>query len=114
MKMIRAIIRLEQEEAVVRALTDAGFPAMTKCDVTGRGRQRGIQVGEAFYGELAKHQLLLVVDDDNVDEVVQAIIEAAQTGHFGDGKIFVSPVNQVYTIRTGRREENMTPVGSPK
>jgi nitrogen regulatory protein PII 1 len=110
MKMIRAIIRLEQEEAVVRALTDSGFPAMTKCDVTGRGRQRGIQVGEAFYGELAKHQLLLVVDDDKVPEVIQTIIDAGQTGHFGDGKILVSPVEEVYTIRTGRREEKLTPV----
>ncbi len=112
MKMIRAIIRLEKEEAVVEALGKAGFPAMTKCDVTGRGRQRGIQVGTAFYEELAKHQLLLVVDDEKVDEVVKVIVEASQTGHFGDGKIFVSPVDQVYTIRTGRREETLKPVAS--
>jgi nitrogen regulatory protein PII 1 len=110
MKMIRAIIRLEKEDVVVQALAKAGYPAMTKCDVTGRGRQRGIQVGDTLYEELAKHQLLLVVDDDQVDAAVKVIIEAGQTGHFGDGKIFVSSVDRVYTIRTGRREETLKPV----
>lgn len=110
MKMIRAVIRLEKEEAVTAALAKAGFPAMTKSDVTGRGRQRGIQVGSVFYEELAKAQIMLVVDDEKVEDAVRVLLEAAQTGNFGDGKIFVTPVEQVYTIRTGRREEALRPV----
>lgn len=101
MKMIRAIVRPEKEEAVAEALARKGLPWMTKFDVVGRGRQRGIQVGNAVYEELAKTALLLVVDDEKVDEAVETIREAAVTGNFGDGKIFVSPVEKAWSIRTG-------------
>ncbi|MGQ0644752.1 MAG: P-II family nitrogen regulator [Elusimicrobiota bacterium] len=107
MKMIRAVIRPEKEESVVEALSKAGFPAVTKMDITGRGRQRGIQVGSALYEELAKVQLLLVVDDAKAAEAVQVVLQAAQTGNFGDGKVFVTPVEEVYTIRTGKREDSI-------
>ena len=112
MKMIRAIIRPEKEEAVINALAAAGFPAITKSDVTGRGRQRGIQVGSALYEELAKVQIMLVVDDDKVDAAVTAILSTGQTGNFGDGKLFVSPVDRVYTIRTARQEQRLAGANS--
>lgn len=105
MKMIRAVIRPEKEYEVVEALARAGFPALTKVDVTGRGRQQGIQVGSALYEELAKVQVLLVVDDAAVEKAVKTVLETGKTGNFGDGKVFVTSVDEVYTIRTGKKEE---------
>ncbi len=70
----------------------------------GRGRQRGIQVGSAVYGELAKLCLMLVVPDSTAPKAVEAILQAAKTGHPGDGRIFVSEMKESYTIRTGRSE----------
>lgn len=102
MKMIRAIVRPEREEVVAEALAKNGFAALTKFGVSGRGRQRGIQVGAAVYEEMAKSAILLVVEDEKVDSAVGTIQEAARTGNFGDGKVFVSPVEAVYTIRTGK------------
>jgi nitrogen regulatory protein PII 1 len=108
MLMIRAIIRPEKSEAVLAALLDAGFSAVTKMDVYGRGKQRGMKVGEVTYDELPKEMILTVVDDDDKDFVVEVIMKTARTsteGAFGDGKIFVSPVDEVYTVRTGVRED---------
>ena len=102
MRMIRAVIRPEKEYEVVEALAKAGFPALTKVDVTGRGRQQGIQVGSALYEELAKVQVMLVVDESSTDKAVKTILDAAKTGNFGDGKIFVSSVETALTIRTGK------------
>ena len=110
MKMIRAVIRPEKEETVVEALAKAGFPALTKTDITGRGRQRGIQVGSALYEELAKVQIMIVVDDAKAEQAIKVIMEAGKTGNFGDGKLFVSPVEEAYTIRTGNREESLSAV----
>ena len=108
MKMIRAIIRPEKEEAVASALAKAGFPAMTKTDITGRGRQQGIQVGSALYEELAKVQIMLVVDASRAEQAIQVILESGKTSNFGDGKVFVSPVEEVYTIRTGQKEKSLS------
>jgi|SRR6185437_14922792 len=102
MKMIRAVIRPEREEAVLRTLEAAGFPAVTKMDVLGRGKQKGIQVGSAVYDELAKTMVMLVVDDAQVTPAIEAIRSGAVTGNPGDGKLIVTPVEEVYTIRTGR------------
>ena len=100
MKMITAIIRPEREIDVVRGLEDAGFYALTKTDVLGRGKQRGIQVGSAVYDELAKLMLILVVEDKDWKKAVETIHLHAYTGNYGDGKIFVLPVKEGYTIRT--------------
>lgn len=102
MKMIRAVIRPEKEDAVVLALEEAGFPALTKVDVLGRGKQKGIQVGTAVYDELAKTMIMVVVEDGEIEKAKEAITKAAKTGNFGDGKIFVTPVEQSITIRTGK------------
>ncbi len=102
MKMIRALVRLEKEEEVTQALQKNGFTALTKMDVIGRGKQGGIQIGNTSYQEIAKCMLLVVVEDEKVQQAVQTILHAAQTGNFGDGKVFVSPVESTYTIRTGK------------
>jgi nitrogen regulatory protein PII 1 len=102
MKMIRAVVRPEREEAVLNSLEAAGFPAVTKLDVLGRGKQKGIQVGATIYDELAKTMVMLVVDDAKLEMAVEAVRSGAITGNPGDGKIIVSPVDEVYTIRTGQ------------
>ncbi|MBI2855834.1 MAG: P-II family nitrogen regulator [Chloroflexi bacterium] len=104
MKMVRAIVRPEKETAVASALAKAGFPALTKWDVLGRGNQQGIQMGSQLYDEVAKSAILIVVQDDRVEALLQVIRDAALTGYPGDGKIFISPVDSAYTIRTGKPE----------
>ena len=103
MKLIRAMIRPEREERVVDALEAAGIVSLTKMDVLGRGEQRGIQVGATIYDELPKVQLMIVVEDAKVGAALAAIEAGAKTGQHGDGKIFISPVEAAYTIRTGQR-----------
>ncbi len=103
MQMIRAIIRPEKVDEVVDSLDNEGFCAFTRIDVFGRGRQKGIQIGPTVYDELAKVMLMIAADDENVDEIIKTIEDAARTGSFGDGKIFVSPIEEAYTIRTGER-----------
>ncbi|MDQ0286739.1 nitrogen regulatory protein PII 1 [Desulfofundulus luciae] len=101
MKMIRAIIRPEKSEEVVDALAEAGYVALTKMDVVGRGKQKGIHVGSIYYDELPKVMIMLVVEDGRAAEVVEIITRSAYTGNFGDGKIFITPVDEAYTVRTG-------------
>ncbi len=104
MKMIKAIIRPEKEYDVISGLEKAGFYSLTKMDVLGRGRQRGIQVGNTTYDELSKLMLMLVVEDKELERVTELIQQHARTGNFGDGKIFVTDVAQTYTIRTGQKQ----------
>jgi nitrogen regulatory protein PII 1 len=109
MTMVRAIVRPEKADAVLEALMDAGFPAVTKVSVVGRGKQRGIRIGEITYDELPKELLLTVVKDSDKDYVVKTIMKAARSGEkgsFGDGKIFVSPVDEVYTVSSGIMESD--------
>lgn len=103
MKMIRAIIRPEKESGVLTALERSGFSAMTKIDVLGRGKQRGIKIGSARYEEIAKLMLMLVVEEKDVERAVDIIKISARTGNFGDGKIFVTPIEEAITIRTGEK-----------
>ncbi len=101
MKMIRAFIRPEKEQEVVQALEGAGFPSLTKMPVFGRGKQKGLQVGPVHYDELPKMLVMMVVDDKDVDRVLGIMQDKARTGFVGDGKIFISPVEAAYTVRTG-------------
>lgn len=101
MKMIRAIIRPEKEADVVLALEGAGFPALTKEHVFGRGKQKGLQVGPVHYQLLAKVMLMLVVNDEDIQKVMNVITDNSKTGFIGDGKIFVNDVEDAFTIRTG-------------
>lgn len=107
MLMIRSIVRPERVNNVLAALMEAGFPAVTKVSVVGRGKQRGIKIGEVTYDEIPKELLITVVNDSDRDFVIKTVLKAARTGAkgaFGDGKIFVSPVEEVYTISSGIRE----------
>jgi nitrogen regulatory protein PII 1 len=101
MKMIRAFIRPEKEQEVVLALEGAGYPSLTKMPVFGRGKQKGLQVGPVHYDEMPKTLLVTVVEDGDLDAVIGIIQNKARTGFIGDGKIFVSPVESAYTVRTG-------------
>ena len=101
MKMIRAFIRPEKEQEVVQALEGAGFPSLTKMPVFGRGKQKGLQVGPIHYDELPKMLVMMVVNDSDVDKVLNLIMDKSRTGFVGDGKIFISPVEASYTVRTG-------------
>jgi len=101
MKMIRAILRPETAEKVADSLADAGFVSMTQVHVFGRGKQKGLTVGTIHYEELPKTMILMVVEDENVENVIKLIKDGAYTGNFGDGKVFVSPVEEAYTVRTG-------------
>jgi len=103
MQMIRAIIRPEKVDEVVDSLDAGGFFAFTKIDVFGRGKQKGIQIGPTVYDELAKVMLMIAVSNEDLDEVIRIIEESARTGSFGDGKIFINPIDEAYTIRTGER-----------
>ena len=107
MIMIRSIVRPEKADAVLAALMDAGFPAVTKIPVVGRGKQRGIKIGEVTYDEIPKEMLITVVKDSDKEFVIKTVMAAARTGSsgsYGDGKIFVSPVEEVYTVSSGVKE----------
>ena len=106
MIMIRSIVRPEKSQDVINSLFDAGFPAVTKVNVAGRGQQHGLKVGDIVYDELAKDLLMTVVKKEEKEIVIKTILEAARTGekgNFGDGKVFVSPVDEVFTISTGTK-----------
>ena len=110
MKKVEAIIRPFKLEDVKLALVNAGIVGMTVSEVRGFGRQKG-QVeryrGSEFTVEyLQKLKVDVVIDDDRVDDVINAIAEAAKTGEIGDGKIFVSSVDTVVRIRTGDRDSS--------
>jgi nitrogen regulatory protein PII 1 len=100
LKMIWAVIRPEMVDKVVKALGTRGFAAITRFDVYGRGKQKGVLVGGENY-DMPKTVLMLVAETCNVAEVVKIIEDNARTGSIGDGRIFVSPVEEAHTIRTG-------------
>lgn len=108
MKKIEAIIRPEKLNDVKQALDDLGFHGMNFIQVTGRGAQRGV-VHQGRGGErvtvdmLPKLKIEVVVGDEAVDKVIDAIIAAARTGNIGDGKIFILPVEEAIRVRTGER-----------
>ena len=107
MILLRSVIRPEKADEVMSALFEAGYPAVTKVPVFGRGKQRGLKVGEVTYDELPKELLMTVVPEDDKDFVLKAILSVAKTGekgNYGDGKVFVSPVTEVYTISSGFKE----------
>lgn len=105
MKKISAMIRPERLNTVKADLVRAGIVGMTVSDVRGYGRQRGQTAsyrGASYAIEFrSKLRLEVFVRDDQLETVKQIIVQAAQTGEIGDGKIFISPVTQVIRVRTG-------------
>lgn len=116
MLMIRAIVRPEKSDIILAALMDAGFPAVTKYSVAGRGKQRGIKIGEVTYDEIPKTMLMSVINEADKDFVIDTIMTTARTdkkGAFGDGKIFVSQVEESYTISSGVLDSAAASEGVP-
>lgn len=102
MLLVRAIIRPEKTGAVMSEVAAAGFPAVTKMAVYGRGKQKGIKVGDVVYDEIPKEMLMYFINDEDKEDLIKIIMRVARTGtgNFGDGRIFVSPVEEAYTIST--------------
>ncbi len=109
MKRIEAIIKPFKLDEVREALAGVGLKGMTVSEVRGFGRQKGhaelYQGSEYQIDLLPKVKIEIVVPDDSVDEAVEAIIRAAWTGEIGDGKIFVTSVDDAIRIRTSERGE---------
>lgn len=109
MKKIEAIIKPFKLEDVKEALKDIGIQGLTVTEVKGFGRQKGhtelYRGAEYVIDFLPKIKLEIVVSDDTVVKVVDAITESAKTGKIGDGKIFILPMEEVIRIRTGERGE---------
>lgn len=111
MKKIEVIIRPEKLQEVIVALREVGVSGFTVLQVQGRGQQKnakGVYRGHSYSISLhPKLKMEIVVSDDFVKPAVQALIQAAQTGEMGDGKIFVYPILEAYNIRTGLPDETI-------
>lgn len=106
MLLVRAIVRPDKKDEVLYELSTAGFHAATVVDVVGRGKQKGIKVGGIVYDEIPKVMIMTAVRDEDKDDVISVILRTAKTGDkgtFGDGKIFISPIEEAYTVSTGKK-----------
>ena len=108
MKKVEAIIRPEKLEAIKLALIEAGISGLHVENVVGHGKQRGVvhtsRGAESYVIDmLPKVKLVTVVSEWNVDNVVKIVVETAATGNIGDGKIFVSAIEDAIRVRTGER-----------
>jgi nitrogen regulatory protein P-II 1 len=110
MKMIEAIVREEKLGPVRKALEDIGYQGMTITEVTGRGKQGGVKlqwrVGDYKVDFLPKIKIEVVVLDEDVSKVLNAITSCARSGEMGDGKIFVIPIDNAVRVRTGEEGVN--------
>jgi nitrogen regulatory protein P-II 1 len=104
MKKIEAVIRPSALKKVLEGLKAIGYPGVTVTNVQGHGKQKGITEsyrGQNVEGLLPKLMIMVVVDDEKAVQVLEVITKSSRTGEMGDGKIFVTPVEEVYRIRTG-------------
>ncbi len=105
MKIVSAIIKPFKLDDVRAALSDVGVAGLTVYEVKGFGRQKGhtelYRGAEYVVDYIPKVKIEVAVDDDRIDQVIDAIVDAAKTGKIGDGKIFVTPLENVIRIRTG-------------
>lgn len=105
MKKLTAVVRQEKLEVLKQALSDKGIRGMTISQVQGCGNQHGwkeyVRGTEVLLNTIPKVEFEIVVDDEQVNDLVQVVCDAARTGEVGDGKIFVTPVEDVIRIRTG-------------
>ncbi|MFW2491582.1 P-II family nitrogen regulator [Clostridium chromiireducens] len=124
MKEVMAFIRVKKISKTKKALLNAGFPSMTCRNILGRGKkkvdfkltisplQAAREIPELYEASSEEHRLVpkrlitLIVKDDEVEKVVEAIMEVNSTGNPGDGKIFIIPINEAYRIRTGETGEH--------
>lgn len=109
MKKIEAIIRPEKLDEVRRALDKLGYPGIMITEIEGHGKQKGVVQqwrGEVYKVELlSKTKIEIVVSDKDVSKIIDGIIKTAKTGAVGDGKIFVSNIDEAIRIRTGEKGE---------
>ena len=109
MKKVEAIVRHFKLEDVKSAITEVGIHGMTVTEVRGFGRQKGhketYRGAEYIIDFMPKVKLEVVVGDADADKLVEAIVRAARTGQVGDGKIFISSIDQVVRIRTGEQDD---------
>jgi nitrogen regulatory protein P-II 1 len=107
MKLVTAIVKPFKLDEIKEALTKIGLPGLTITETRGFGRQRGhteVYRGTEYTIELVpKVRIDVVVDDDQAEEVVDAIVEAGRTGQIGDGKVWTAPLDSLVRIRTGER-----------
>ena len=110
MKLITAVIKPYKLDEVREALSEVGIAGLTITDVKGFGRQKGhtelYRGSEYVVDFLPKTKIEVAVSDDNTDKVIDAISQVSNTGKIGDGKIFVSSLEQVVRIRTGELNED--------
>lgn len=110
MKKIEAVIKPFKLDEVKEALHEVGVSGITATEAKGFGRQKGhtelYRGAEYVVDFLPKVKLEIIVEDDQVERVVEAITNAARTGRIGDGKIFVSPIEMAMRIRTGERDSD--------
>ena len=110
MKKIEAVIKPFKLDDVREALSEIGITGMTAIEVKGFGRQKGhtelYRGAEYVVDFLPKVKLEIVVKDEDVDRCLETIVNAARTGKIGDGKLFVTPVEQVVRIRTGETDDD--------
>ena len=108
MKLIKSIVRPNKVDDVRDALEKLNIPGMTVTEVRGHGRQKGhtaIYRGKEYnVSLLPKVEIEVVVPDQVAEEVIAGIIKAARTGEIGDGRVFVTPVDHSYNIRTGEKD----------
>ncbi len=108
MLQINAIIRREKVADVIAALEEEKYYAFSKWEISGRGKQKGIMIGDFMYEEMPKEMIYMVVDnDDEKNQVIDIIMQNAlsgESGNAGDGKIFVTPVLESYTISSQEKD----------
>lgn len=108
MKLVTAIVKPHRVEEVKEALQELGVQGLTLSEVRGYGRQRGhteVYRGAEYEVEFVpKARLEVLVEDDQADDVVAAVVKHARTGQVGDGKVFVTPVERIVRIRTGEED----------
>jgi len=109
MKKIEAIIRPDKLEAIVERLSELGYPGLTYTEVHGHGRQKGMK--ELFRGReydikfIPKVKIEIVVNDSKVEDIIDTIVNIASTGQIGDGKIFITKIEDAIRVRTKERGE---------
>jgi nitrogen regulatory protein P-II 1 len=117
MKQITAIVKPFKLEDVREALAEVGVTGLTVTEVKGFGRQKGhtelYRGAEYVVDFLPKMKVEVVVNEDDVERCIEAIVNSARTGKIGDGKIFVTSVDRIVRIRTGEENENAGEMGPP-
>lgn len=105
MYLVKAIVRPEKKDELLYELAGAGFHAATVVEVVGRGKQKGINLGGIVYDEIPKVMILIAIRDEDKHDIIDVILRHAKTGTsgaYGDGKIFVSKIDEAYTVSSGK------------